>query len=356
MLNPMGFAPGKHVRVYEGYIQARESVQERIESGELDEHSQEAMSVSDFPTYIGTFLRHRFLEKFEEIQGRWEEYTREVPVEDFEEQTWSTWGRFPDIPERSPNGPYEQLAIKELPGGRLGIREFGAGFAVTRRLVLSDRLNKIAQLPDEFAEALARTMSKEAAINQFQANPTVWDGNALFSAAHGNLGSTALTADEAGMNALISAETALDDQEDDEGYPIIVPGSTRTLLYPTELKWIVGVLVGQERLPNTVSGTGDGSIPNQVRGRYATIEEPFFTDANNWYMSIDLTGRLAFLAHVTLNGNRVPFLGVRDAGVRAILGGDDPYSFEFDEIEYKIRHDFSFVPVEWRGIFGSLVA
>lgn len=349
MAHPMGLAPGRHVRLYDAYIAAREAVEE----GDFEADSQEAMSVSDFPTYIGTFFRHRFLEKFDEIQGKWSEYTFDFSVEDFEPQTWSTWGRFPDIPERSPNGPYEQLAVKELPGGQVTIREFGAGFALTRRLILSDRLNKISQLPDEFAEALARTMSKEAAVNKFQANPTMWDTNALFSVAHGNIGSTALTANEAGANALIAAETALDDQEDDEGYPIVVPGASRILIIPPELRWIVKVLNEQEQLPNA----GDTLMhPNLVRGRYTIIEEPFFTDANNWYLSIDLKGRLGFLAAINLNGNTTPFLGVKDPGVRSILGGDDPYSFEFDEVEYKIRHDYNFVPTEWRGIFGAIVA
>ena len=356
MTNPMGLAPGRHVRLYDAYIQAREAVEEGIESGDFEENGQEAMSVSDFPTYIGSFLRHRFLEKFDEIQGAWSQYTFPFSVEDFEPQTWSTWGRFPDIPEKSPNSPYEQLAVKELPGGQVTIREFGAGFALTRRLIISDRLNRISQLPDDFAEALARTMSKEAAINKFQSNPTMWDGNALFSVAHGNLGSTALTANESGMNALIAAEQALEDQEDEEGYPIVVPGSQRTLIIPTELRWVVSALTGNENLPNNVSGTGDGNIPNQIRGRYTIIEEPFFTDANNWYLSIGLTGRLGFLAAINLNGNTTPFLGLKDPGVRAVLGGNDPYSFEFDEIEYKIRHDYNFVPTEWRGIFGSLVA
>jgi hypothetical protein len=348
----MGLAYGKRVRIYDAYIEAREAV----ENGEFEEDSQEAMSVADFPTYIGHFLRHRFQDKFEEIQGQFDLYSADTPVEDFEDYTWSTWGRFPDIPERSPNGPYEQLAVKELPGGTLAIREFGAGFALTRRLVISDRLNKLTSLPDDFADALARTMSKEAAINQFQSNPTMFDGNALFSSAHGNLGSTALTPDEDGVNALIAAETALEDQTDDEGFQIVVPGATRTLIIPTELRWIVQVLNGQELVPNTASGTGDNNIPNLVRGRYTVLEEPFFTDSNNWYMSIDLKGRLAFLAQVLLNGNKTPFLGLKDPGVRAVLGGNDPYSFEFDEIEYKIRHDFAFVPVEWRGIFGAIVA
>jgi hypothetical protein len=349
----IGLAPGRRVRIYDAYIEAREAVAEGVADGTFEEDGQEAMSVSDFPTYIGTLFRHRFLEKFTEIQGRWPDYVHDFDVEDFEDHEWSTWGRFPDIPERSPNGPYEQLAVRELPGGLVNIREFGAGFGLTRRLVLSDRLNQISKLPDDFADALARTMSKEAAVNKFQANPTMWDGNALFSSAHGNLGSTALTANETGMNALIAAEQAMDDQEDDEGYPIIVPGGRRTLIVPTELKWIVGVLTGQQLIPNA---GGTLLVPNQVAGRYDVIEEPFFTDANNWYMAQDLKGRLGFLAHVTLNGNTTPFLGVENPGVRAILGGDDPYSFEFDEIGYKIRHDFNFVPTEWRGIFGAIVA
>jgi hypothetical protein len=344
----MGLAPAKRIRLYDAYIEAREAV----ENGDFEADSQEALSTSDFPTYMGYFLRHRFLEKFEEIQGVWPQYTRDIPVEDFDTYTWSTWGRFPDIPERSPNGPYEQLAVKELPGGNLVIREFGAGFAVTRRLVISDRLNQISQLPDDFADALARTMSKEAAINQFQANPVMWDGNALFSSAHGNLGSTALTANETGANTLITAETALENQTDDEGYPIIVPGSTRTLIIPTEYRWIVQVLNNHEQVPNAGATF---NVPNLVRGRYTVLEEPYFTDANNWYLGIDFKGRLGFLGHITLNGNTTPFLGVKDPGVRAVLGGDDPYSFEFDEVEYKIRHDFAFVPVEWRGIFGAIV-
>ena len=351
MPNPMGFPPGKRSRLFDAYIDAKESV----DSGEFEADSQEAMSVSDFPTYIGHFLRHRFLEKFEEIQGVWSQYTYDFSVEDFEEYTWSTWGRFPDIPEKSHNSPYEQLAVKELPGGNLRIRLFGAGFALTRQLVISDRLNVISQLPDEFAEALARTMSKVAAVENFQSNPTMWDTNALFSVAHGNTGTTALTADEDGMNALIAAESALEDQEDDEGYPIVVPGATRMLIIPRELRWIAAVLNNNETLPNTASGSGDTLIPNLVRGRYNIVEEPFFTDANNWYLAVDPKGRLGFLAHVILNGNTTPFLGLKDPGVRAVLGGDDPYSFEFDEIEYKIRHDYNFVATEWRGVYGSLV-
>jgi hypothetical protein len=335
--NPLGIAPGRKIRLFEAYIEAKE-----------------AMSTSDFPTYMEKLIRHTFQARYSELEGSWRQYTANQSVEDFETYTWSRWGRFPDIPEKSLNSPYEQLALKELPGGQLKLREFGAGFALTRQLIISDRLGEIARFPTLFAEALARTMSKEAAINQFQANPVMWDGNALFSAAHGNIGSTALTANETGANVLIAAEQALEAQRDDEGYKVnINRGQNFTLIIPTELRWIANVLNGQAQVPNAGNTL---NVPNLVAGRYNIVEEPFFTDANNWYLASDPTGPLAFLAFVTLQGNNTPFLGLKDPGVRGVLGGDDPYSFEFDEIEYKLRHDFAYVPVEWKGVYGSIVA
>src|SRR6266550_5791929 len=343
--NPLGLAPGRRVRLFDAYIEAREQAQ----NGELD--AEEAMSTSDFPTYISKFIRHTFLERFNEVTGAWPQYTKDYSVEDFEQYTSSRFGRFGDIPEKTLNGPYEELAVKEYDAEVLKLREFGAAFSVTRQLIISDRLNKIAELPNEFADAMARTISKQAAVTAFQSNPTMFDGNALFSANHANTGTTALTADITGMNALIAAETALDAQTDQEGFKITNPGAPRALIIPLELRWIVKGLVNSGLIP-----AGAGVLQaNLVQGRYDVIVEPFFTDANNWYMATDLKGPLAFLAAVTLNGNNTPFLGLKDPAVRGVLGGNDPYSFEFDEISYKIRHDFQFKPVEWRGIYGSLV-
>lgn len=353
MENPLGIPAGKHIRLFDAYVEAREAA----EAGELD--AEEAMSTSDFPTYIGKFFRHTFLQRFTEISGKWPQYTRDFSLEDFEEYTSSRFGRFADVPERTANGPYEEFPIREFDGEKLKLREWGAAFSLTRKLIISDRLNVISQLPTQLAEALARTQSKEAAVNQFQANPTMYDGNALFSANHGNLQSTALTADITGMNQLILAEQKLEAQTDDEGYPIVVTPSANGeeggglwLIIPTELKWIVQALNENELLP-----AGAGVLEaNLVKGRYTVIVEPYLTDANNWYLAADLKGPLGFLASVTLNGNNTPFLGLKDPGVRGVLGGNDPYSFEFDEISYKIRHDFAFKPVEWRGIVGAIVA
>jgi hypothetical protein len=123
-------------------------------------------------------------------------------------------------------------------------------------------------------------------------------------------------------------------------------------LIPTELRY-----VAQALNQNELVGNGTVVDTNLVRGLFSNIViEPFFTDANNYYVLADPTGQLSPIAFITLNGQTTPFVGLRDPGVRAVLGGNDPYSFDFDEIKYKIRHDFNFKPVEWRGIIGAIVA
>lgn len=340
----LGLAPGKRLRLFDAYIEDRQKAQ----AGLLE--ADEAMSTSDFPTYLGKFLRHTFLERFQELQGVWPQYTKDFSVEDFEEYTTSRFGRFPDIQRKALNAPYTQLTIKEYDGEKIRLYEWGNAFSLTRQLIISDRLNKLSDLPRMFAEALQRTISKRA-VSILESNPTMFDGNALFSSAHSNLGAaTALTANQAGAALLQALELKIATQTDDEGYKIDTAPGQLALLIPVDYRWIAKALNENENLLNA-SNYPDA---NPVRGRYTLLEERYLTDANNYYMGTNFKGPLGFLAHITLNGNTQPFLGLKDPGVRAVLGGDDPYSFDFDEIEYKIRHDFEFKPVEWRGVAAGL--
>src|SRR4249920_1565504 len=102
--NSLGLAPGTHVRLFDAYIEARESMDT------MD--AEEAISVSDFPTYISKFIRHTFLERFTELQGSWSQYTREFSLEDFETYTSSRFGRFADIPQKALGAEYDQLSLR----------------------------------------------------------------------------------------------------------------------------------------------------------------------------------------------------------------------------------------------------
>lgn len=352
-------ANGRRLRILDSYIDARAaaaSSQATYVFPAIDGMvAEEAMSTSDFPTYIASFSRHTFFGRYSEVSGAWSQYTKDFSVVDFEDYTASRFGRFPDIPVKPLNGPYEQMAIRELSGPTYSLIEYGASWALTRQLVLSDRLNKFSDLSGLAGDAMARTVSK-AAVAKIEANPNLWDGVALFAAGHGNIGSTALTADVAGANLLKVAFDAIDNQLDPEGYKVVNATSSYTLLIPRALRWIAEALRDRDTLPLDVTSGTSLLRANEVKGRFSVVEEPYFTDTNNWYVYSDAKGETGFLGAITLNGNKTPFIGLKDPAVRGILGGDDPYSFDFDEIEYKVRHDFAFVPLEYRSVYGAIVA
>ena len=68
------------------------------------------------------------------------------------------------------------------------------------------------------------------------------------------------------------------------------------------------------------------------------VREAFFNDVTDWYLFADPNSVPAF-AIGFLNGERRPFIGLKNPEVRNALGpGVDPYTFELDSVDFKVRH------------------
>lgn len=348
-------AGGRPLMVVEAFKAARELE----EAGTPIMLGAEAMSTSDFRTYLDSIQRHSFLNRFEELQGEYPAYTSPVDVNDFEEYTASRFGRFPDVPQKALNGEYRKSAIRELPGPSYKIIEWGDGYDITRQLILADRLDKLTDLPELKAEAVARTKAKRAvAVLESGFSVDMWDGDPPFSSAHGNRGTTALTADIAGANALKAAFLAIDTQTDPEGYLVNNPKAPKVLVVPRALQDVAEDLRDRENLPLDATSGTSLLRPNPVRGKFTVVVEWYLTDDTNWYVLVGPTNRqTATIVRLRLRGQDRPFIGMKDPGVRGLLGNaDDPYSFYWDEQEFKCRDDFDFVFMDYRSAYGSEVA
>jgi hypothetical protein len=354
-------ALGRHIKIFDAYAEQHALWKEggldrMVEAGEMT--AQEAQSTSDFPSYLAFFIRRVFQEPYTEIQGQWDQWTQPISVEDFLQYSFTRWGRFPNIPRKPLNGPYARIVFTELPGGNYQIVEWGAEWDVTRQLIISDRLNKLAEAPRMLGEAMARTQSTEA-VTVLESNPTMWDGNALFSSNHHNIGSTALTPDINGANAVIAGIDAIDTQTDDQGYKVNNPTSPLILLIPRALRWIADTLLNQDQLPLDSTSATSLLRPNALRRtnvRITVVEDWFLTDTNNWYLLAAPTSRIGTIAALNLQGNTIPFIGLRRPETAALFGGDDPYTFAFEEQQMKVRHDFEYVAYEWKTAYGAIVS
>lgn len=347
-------AGGRPLMVVEAY----KALRELSTDGKTVMLGSEAMSVSDFPNYLQSIQRHSFQERLVEIQGKYDQYTAPVDVPDFEEYTASRFGRFPDVPQKPLNGEYRKSAIRELPGPSYKIIEWGDGYDITRQLILADQLDKLTDLPELKAEAVARTKSKRAvAVLESGFSADMWDGDPPFSSAHGNRGTTALTATMAGAAALQAAFLAIDTQTDQEGYLVNNEQSPKILIVPRTLQEVAENLRDYENLP--IDGTATAlQRPNPVRGKFTVVVEWYLTDDTNWYVVVGATNRrTATIVRLRLRGQDRPYIGRKNPGVIGLLGNpDDPYSFEWDEQEYKCRDDFDFVFMDYRSAYGSEVA
>jgi hypothetical protein len=336
-------AGGRPLMIVEAFKEARRME----EAGHPIMLGAEAMSTSDFRTYLDSIQRHSFQSRFQELAGKFDQYTAPVDVNDFEEYTASKFGRFPDVPQKPLNGEYRKSAIRELPGPSYKIIEWGDGYDITRQLILADRLDKLTDLPE----------LKAVAVLESGFSVDMWDGDPPFSAAHGNRGTTALTATMAGAAAVQAAILAIDTQTDEEGYLVNNEQSPKVLVVPRALQQVAEDLASAEQLP--VDGTATALMrPNPVRGKFTVVVEWYLTDDTNWYVLVGPTNRrTATIVRLRLRGQDRPFIGRKNPQVIGLLGNpEDPYSFEFDEQEFKCRDDFDFVFMDYRSAYGSEVA
>ena len=115
-----------------------------------------------------------------------------------------------------------------------------------------------------------------------------------------------------------------------------------------------GPLEMQGRVTN-VFDKGTLNPLNDILPLDGVIREAFMSDSNDWYLFADPQQVPAF-AIGFVGGKREPFVGIKDPTVRDAMGaGMDPYTFDFDSIEFKVRHDFGVAPVDPRGAFRAVV-
>ena len=177
----------------------------------------------------------------------------------------------------------------------------------------------------------------------------------------GNFGTAPLSED-----SLADALAALENQVDDSGYRIVIRAANLVVKSPRMQMIANRILRSQETGVNIqytgAAGVGsaifDKGTLNPLAGilpEDGVVREPFYTDANDWRLFADPSDVPAF-ALGFLNGREEPFVGLKNPEVHNALGpGVDPYTFEFDVISFKVRHDFGSAAVDPRGYFGAQV-
>jgi hypothetical protein len=346
--NPYGDF-GKPIRLLEAYKEWR------------DERLEEADSKADFPSFLMGPVTQSLWHGYSRAQSQYRRYTRVENVSDFRERRLRGLNGLTGIGYVGDHGEYPGMRRTERPPATLAIDTYGGVYAITRQAIRNDDSNELLNRNPADMGYAAGLFVLETIVALIESNPTAPDGNPFFSVGRGNQVVTDLSED-----ALATAIGAMEDQLDDDGRRIhvspaaLVVKNARMQLMANRIlnsqftganvNWTGGAGAGTNVFDKGTINPLSGILPND-----GVVRDPFFSDANDWYMFADPNDVPAFAVGF-LDGREEPFVGLKDPHVRAALGsGEDPYTYELDSIDFKVRFDFGVAPVDPRGAYRAIV-
>lgn len=323
---------------------------------------EEADSKADFATFLFGPVRQALWHGYQRVQPEYRRYARVENAPDFRERRLRGLTALSGIGYVGDHGEYPPMGRGERPPASLVIDTYGGVYAITRQAIRNDDTGALLNdVPRDMGYA-AGIFVVEAIISMIEGNPTAPDGDPFFSGARGNETTLALSED-----SLADAISFMEGQVDDSGYQITVRAQT-LVVKTARLQGIARRILGSQESGATANYTGaagagtnifDKGTLNPLEGVLpadAVVRDPHFSDPNNWYLFADPDTVPAFAVGF-LDGREEPFVGLKNPEVRNALGaGEDPYTYELDSVDFKVRLDFGVAPVDPRGAFRGVVA
>lgn len=345
-MNPWGDFGGPN-KLIESYIEWRD---QRLAL-------QEADMRADFPSFLFGPVRTALWQGYNRVAPNYRRYVRVENSPDFRARRIKGLNGLRGIGYVGEHGHYPVMRRTERPGPSLVIDTYGGVYSITRHAIINDESGDLLNRnPADMGFEAGRFIA-ETVIALIESNPTAYDGQPFYSSGRGNEVTVAL--DE---NSLAAAVSAMEAQLDDDGNHIVV--TPRYLVVKSATLELVARRIINSQLTGVTTGTEtasdhfDKGTMNPLAGIIpadGVVRDPFFTDTNDWYVIADPNDVPAFAVGF-LNGNESPFIGLKNPEVRNALGaGQDPYTYELDSVDFKVRLDFGVAAVDPRGVYRSVV-
>lgn len=348
---------GKHIELFEMFeswrddADAQAAVAEAEGFDQVQEGTGSPEGRADFPLFLLTTIRHQLRKGFTRRAALWDQYMGVERAEDFREHTVSQlngltgMGPIPEFDE------YPRIKSSEEMGPPYSVGKHGGVYGVTYEMVINDDANLILnRTPTELGRMSAAYVS-QVAIALIESNPDYIDGKPFFTeeARTGLPDGNEFTGAgaEPTEDNLVTIIEQMRGTTDTEGFPIdISPENVLTRSERVRLNF-KRIQRSQETVGAQAPASGtsmDKGNMNPLAGESQVlpgdvIVESYLKDPNDWILFANVN-RPAFII-AFLRDQRNPFIGVEDPGVRDQAGGaTDPYTLDFDEIRFKLRHVF----------------
>lgn len=328
---------GKPLKLFDMYESWRDRQLSLIESGDLEE----ADSKADFPEFLYGVISRTMWSGYNRVMAQYERYTGIVSVNDFRETRLRGLNAVRGMGYVGDHGEYPPMRRTEkIPAG-VAVDTYGGVYAITRQAIINDDTGQLLNdVPRDMGREAARFIG-EMVVALIESNPNAPDGAAMYSVGRGNQVTDALS-----EQSLAKAISWGEGQVDEDGHKIIVTFD-RLVVKSAEMQLIANRILQSQDTGATANDTAttvfDKGTKNPLAGIIpadGVIREAWFNDPNDWYLFANPNENPAFVL-AFLNGRREPFIGLKNPEVRNAMGpGTDPYTYELDSVDFKVRHDF----------------
>ena len=282
-----------------------------------------AHTTSDFATALQNVAGKSMRDGYTAAEQTFGPIVRRKTLPDFKAQTLVSLSALSPFLAVAENAEFKRLTAKDT-GDSFRLGTYGGIFAVTRQTIVNDDAGIFTEIPSELGR-LAADLESDTIYALLTTNPLMYDGNALFSAPHGNQAAAgaAITVD-----SLSAGRQSMMTQRGEGGrliggnYPkYLVVGPNKQ----TEAEQLMGII--QPAITSSV---------NPFAGRLQIIVDPRIP-GNQWFLLADPLAIPTLLA-LFLAGQEEVFL-------------DSRVGFDVDGTEWKGRHDFGGKAIDWRGVY-----
>ena len=284
-------------------------------------------STSDFPTILGNVANRTLRSAYAAFPKTFEKWARRGTISDFRPITRVAVSGAPELKK--------VLEGAEFTYGTMGataeviqLATYGRIIAITRQALINDDMDALSRIPAAFG-ARAAQLEGDIVYAILMENPNMADGQPLFHASHGNLG-TAATINETSVAAALKAFTQM------KG----VDGSAIRLLPRYLIVPAAGprLLEAQKLLASVTAGkTAD---VNPFAGAFEIVTDPRLIPTSGqdpWFLAAD-AAMIDTVEYAYLEGQEGVYTETRNG-------------FEVDGTEVKARHDFTAKAIDWRGLY-----
>lgn len=324
-------------------------------------HFKEAMTTSDFPALFGDVLDRQLLAQYREAPYTWGLYTHRSTVRDFREvKRFRLDGGTAVLPAVPEQNPYEAAALTD-DVYTYRVNKYGRRIPLSWETTINDDLGALRDIPNLLGRAARR--SEERFVTERFVDSSGPHAS-VFTVGNGNIitGNPVLS-----MAALSTARTVLSKMRDTDGEPIVV--DNMILVVPPALEVTALNTVNATAVELTTDGgTPDNSgggirlhTANWLGSRLRVAVNPYIpivattNGDTSWFLFAEPNSGRPAIEIGFLVGHEEPMITMKAPNQIAVSGGGGTImeDFDFDTVQYRIRHVFGGAIIDPIMVVGS---